>query len=251
MTLKAPKRFSNDIVIIDEQEPCPYLEGETARMPLRMPVGKINLDEADERLADGHRRTGEFVYKTKCPTCIACQPVRINCLEYKFSKNQKRVFSRNDSSFRIETGPLIADAKRVALFNKHRRIRGLAKRDHDIDTEEYIWGFVRSCFDSFELTYWLDGQLLCVAVCDRGKTSLSAVYTFFDPDFARESLGTYSILKQIEYCQQRELPYLYLGFFVEDSPHMVYKRRFMPQERLIDGEWRQFGQVDPDSEQPD
>ena len=58
MTLKAPKRFSNDIVIIDEQEPCPYLEGETARMPLRMPVGKINLDEADERLADGHRRTG-------------------------------------------------------------------------------------------------------------------------------------------------------------------------------------------------
>lgn len=235
--LKAPTRFNNDIVIIDENEPCPYLPDETARMPLRMPVGKISLTEADERLAVGHRRTGEFVYKTKCPNCEACLPVRIDCLSYQFSKNQLRVMRRNDTNYRTQIGPLVADGKRVALFNRHRRLRGLAKRDHDIDLEEYIWGFVRSCFDSFELTYWDGDDLVCVAICDRGRTSLSAVYTFFEPEIRKQGLGTYSILKQIQYCQDRELAHLYLGFYVANSPHMTYKKRFVPQERLINGQW--------------
>ena len=235
--MKAPKQFTDDIVIIDEIEPCPYLPNETARMPLRMPVVRISLIEADARLSDGHRRTGEFVYKTNCPTCRACQPVRIDCLEYEFSRNQKRILSRNRSRIRTEFGPLVADAQRVSLFNRHRRCRGLAKRDTDIDLEEYVWGFVRSCFDSFEISYWMGTTLVAVAVCDRGQQSVSAVYTYFDPDRRRESLGTYSILKQIEYCQARNLQFLYLGYYVEASPHMNYKRRFLPQQRLIDGNW--------------
>ena len=209
-----------------------------------MPVGRITLAEADERLADGHRRTGEFVYKTKCPSCEACLPVRIDCSAYEFSRNQLRVIRRNDGIYRTQIGPLVADEKRVALFNQHRRRRGLAKRDHDIDLEEYNWGFVRSCFDSFELTYWNGDRLACVAICDRGKTSLSAVYTFFDPEIRKDGLGTYSILKQIQYCQDRSLDHLYLGFYVANSPHMAYKKRFVPQERLVNGKWQRIESIE-------
>lgn len=232
---------ATDIVIIDETEKCPYLDGETARMPLRMPLGKISLDEADQRLAEGHRRTGEFIYQTNCPSCAACQPIRLDCLEFKFSRNQKRVINRCNDTFEQRIGPLQADSQRVELFNKHRRLRGLAKKDTDIDIEEYVWGFVRSCFESFEITYWQDGQLACVAVCDLGRNSVSAVYTFFDPELRSESAGTYSILKQIEFCQQRNLKFLYLGYYVAESPHMVYKSRFKPNQRLIDGQWKSFG----------
>ena len=235
--MKGPKRFTDDIVIIDETEPCPYLPEETARMPLRMPVGIITPTEADARLATGDRRTGEFVYKTKCPTCRACEPIRICCSDYKMSRNQRRVFARNDSTIRTEIGPLVADEKRVELFNRHRRIRGLAKRDTDIDLEEYIWGFVRSCFDSFEMTYWIGQELVGVAICDHGITSLSAVYTLYDPVRKRESIGTYSILKQIDYCAREGIQFLYLGYYVARSPHMKYKERFVPQERLINGKW--------------
>ena len=134
----------------------------------------------------------------------------------------------------------MADDQRVALFNKHRKLRGLAKRDADIDVEEYIWGFVRSCFESFEITYWQDDRLVCLAVCDRGNNSMSAVYTFFDPDMKSAGLGTYSILKQIEYCDRNNLRHLYLGYYVAKSPHMQYKSRFVPNERLIDGKWVRF-----------
>ncbi len=231
---------SSDIVIIDETEPCPYLDNRIARMPLRMPVGKVTPLDADSRLAEGHRRTGEFIYQTNCPSCNACEAIRLDCNEFSFSRNHRRVVSRGDRRFEQRIGPLLANQPRVELFNKHRRGRGLSKRNTEIDVEEYSWGFVRSCFDSFEITYWLDDELVCLAVCDQGHKSLSAVYSFYDPEFQHDSLGTYSILKQIEFCLENKLRFLYLGYYVENSPHMQYKSRFAPNERLIDGEWVGF-----------
>ncbi len=234
---------ATDIVIIDETESCPYLEGQTARMPLRMPLGKITLQQADERLAEGNRRTGEFIYQTNCPNCSACEPIRLNCLEFSFSQSQRRTLKRGNQKFSQVISPLQADPERISLFNKHRRMRGLAKRDSDIDNLEYVWGFVKSCFQSFEISYWKDGRLACLAVCDQGATSLSAVYTFFDPDLKADSLGTYSILKQIEYCCTKKLKHLYLGYYVANSKHMQYKSKFIPNERLIDGKWVRFETV--------
>ena len=130
------------------------------------------------------------------------------------------------------------DDVRVALFNKHRRLRGLSKDDNDIDRDEYQWGFVKSCFESFEIAYYLHEQLVCLAVCDSGQDSMSAVYTFYDPEVKSLGLGTYSILKQIEWCLQKHWTYLYLGFYVENSTHMKYKARFRPQQRLRNGIWR-------------
>jgi arginine-tRNA-protein transferase len=178
--------------------------------------------------------------KPNCPNCCACQSIRIDVNNYKFSRNARRVLSRGDKRFTQQITDLHADQERVALFNKHRRARGLAKRDTDIDLEEYIWGFVRSCLDSFEIVYRFNGQLVAVAICDAGKSSMSAVYTYYDPDFPKDSIGTYSILKQIELCAARRMEHLYLGFYVEGSPHMVYKSRFLPHERLINGEWIRF-----------
>jgi len=229
-----------DIVIIDETEPCPYLDGETARMPLCMPLVKISHGQTDLRLAHGYRRTGEFLYQTKCPNCEACQSIRIDVDAFKFSRNASRVLNRGDKKFEQSIDELQADEERVRLFNKHRRTRGLAKRDTDIDTEEYVWGFVRSCLDSFEINYRYEGKLVAVAICDVGRNSLSAVYTYFDPDFPKDSIGTYSILKQIQLCSSRRIEHLYLGYYVEDSPHMVYKSRFRPHERLISGKWVRF-----------
>ncbi|MEM7454704.1 MAG: arginyltransferase [Planctomycetota bacterium] len=233
---------ASDIVIIDETEPCPYLDNRVARMPLRMPMGKVSPAQADVRLAEGHRRTGEFIYQTKCPACKACEAIRLDCFEFQFSRNHRRTLNQGDRLFRQNVGPLKADSMRVDLFNRHRRHRGLAKRDTEIDIEEYSWGFVRSCFESFEITYWDQDELVCLAVCDRGHSSLSAVYTFYDPERMHVSLGTYSILKQIKYCKENNFQYLYLGYYVENSPHMRYKSRFVPNERLIDGQWVRFDQ---------
>jgi arginine-tRNA-protein transferase len=96
---------------------------------------------------------------------------------------------------------------------------------------------VESCCPTFEIRYHRCGQLIGVAICDRGAESLSAVYTYFDPDFGRLSPGQFSILKQIELCQQWRMRYLYLGYYIAESKHMAYKANFTPHERFIDGCW--------------
>ena len=234
----------SDITVVDETETCPYLSDQTARMPLRMPLAQITPPQADQRLAAGHRRTGEFVYQTQCPTCEACEPIRVIVPEYKFSRNERRVLKRGDRQLDQQIGSLKSDRQRVDLFNKHRLQRGLSKAEGEIDLEEYIWGFVRSCFESFEMSYWIEDRLVALAVCDIGQQSLSAVYTFYDPEIKAVGLGTYSILKQIQFCQLRNLRYLYLGFYIEKSPHMVYKSRFRPHERRVSGKWERFGKLE-------
>ena len=231
---------SGDIVILDEMETCPYLSDKTARMPLRLPVVQISPREADARLAQGHRRTGEYLYQTRCPNCEACEPIRLDCQEFQIRRSQRRVLRRGDREISLNIGSVKADNRRVELFNKHRQVRGLAKIDSLIDIEEYIWGFVRSCFNSFEISYWIDDRLVGVAICDQGQHSLSAVYTFYDPDFGRYCIGTYSILKQIEYCRDHGLRHLYLGYYISHSPHMKYKASFRPNERRINSEWVKF-----------
>ena len=81
---------------------------------------------------------------------------------------------------------------------------------------------------------------MAVAIADAGHTSLSAVYCFYDPSFTAVGLGTYSVLRQVRLCRETGRRHLYLGFYVRESPHMSYKARFHPHQRLVGGEWRDF-----------
>jgi arginine-tRNA-protein transferase len=85
-----------------------------------------------------------------------------------------------------------------------------------------------------------DGTLVAVSLIDRLDDGLSAVYSFFDPARSRASLGTWCILWLVEECRRRELPYVYLGYWIADSPKMAYKARFPALERLVDGVWVPF-----------
>jgi arginine-tRNA-protein transferase len=229
-----------DFIIFNETEPCPYLAGRTARMPLAVPGHPLTPAEADRRFAAGQRRSGEFVYSTDCPACQACQPIRLDVRLFRPNATQRRAWRRGNMFFSSVVGPLTSDHVRVDLFNRHRQLRGLA-REQPVDLESYSWGLGRSCFDAFELDYYAGDRLCAVAICDRGQNSLSAVYTYFDPQLRGQSPGTYSILKQVEYCRANDLQYLYLGYYIGESRHMVYKAQFRPHQRLQGGQWREFG----------
>jgi arginine-tRNA-protein transferase len=66
------------------------------------------------------------------------------------------------------------------------------------------------------------------------------VYSFYDPALDARSLGTFMILDHIERARTLGLPYVYLGYWVSGSRKMEYKRRFLPQERLLPDKWTRF-----------
>ena len=140
----------------------------------------------------------------------------------------------------MEIGEPRVDDERLELFEKHKTIRGLGAPERPIDRRDYTGFFIDRCAESFELRLLHRGRLACVAVTDRGASSLSAVYCFYDPDLSHLGLGTYAILKQVELCRQWERRHLYLGLYIAENAHMRHKGRFRPHERLINGEWREF-----------
>jgi leucyl-tRNA---protein transferase len=229
-----------EIVVFDTPHPCSYLPGRTARLPYRHPVAMLSPEQFDQRLAEGDRRSGVFLYRTQCPSCRACQPIRLDVDRFRPSATQRRMKRRGDELLAVEIGAPVIDDQRVRLFNLHRDGRGLASGDSPLDRQSYAEFLTDTCCQTLELSYWHNGRLVAVAIADAGRDSLSAVYCFYDPTFRLLSLGTYSVLREIALCRSTGRRYLYLGFFIAESPHMSYKASFRPHQRLMDGKWAEI-----------
>ncbi|MEM6954224.1 MAG: arginyltransferase [Myxococcota bacterium] len=234
------ERSPAEVLVHDRIERCAYLEGESARLPLRLPLRVLMPEEVDMRLAEGDRRHGVLLYRPSCPTCRACEAIRLST-DYVMSKTQRRVLRRGDRLLRIERGVPRADATAVALYDRHRFGRGLARDGANAMTRrDYARFLAEACCESEELRFFLGDEVVAIAIVDRGQTALSAVYCHYDPVHSRLSLGTYAILKQLEFARAEGFRHLYLGLYVRGCQPMAYKARFLPHERLVDGAWRTF-----------
>lgn len=231
---------SQEHVVHDVVESCPYLPDQSARMPLRYRALPLTQAEFDQHMESGQRRSGPFMYRPACPSCRACEAIRVEAAKFEFNRTQRRVWQRGRERIEVTVVRPVFDAVRLELFNRHRQERDLARNEGDVSAEGYQMFLVESCCDTWEIDYTIDGRLAGVAICDRGAQSLSAVYCYYDPDFSQHSLGVFSVLMQVELCRSWELKYLYLGYYVAGCSHMSYKQSYKPHERLIGGAWQPF-----------
>ena len=237
-------RFPSSLPIADSipnVHDCSYLDDRIANLPLKLPSRLLTLDEFDQALASGIRRSGVFLYHTACQECSACEPSRVDVRKFIWRDSFKRVLKRGDKSLTIRAGRPVIDELRLSIFNLHRTQRGLGDPDTQYQIHDYESFLVDTCLpQTMELSFWIGDVLVGIAIVDCGRTSISAVYTFFDPIYSKLSLGSYSILKQIEYARDSGKQYAYLGMVVLENPHLNYKTKFMPQERWIQGNWVEF-----------
>ena len=104
-----------------EVEPCPYIEGEQARMPRLFPVRPPSATRWDRQLELGRRRSGYLLYYTDCPACRACQPTRLDVGQFQLSRSMRRVWARGESQLQVQIGTPQVDSVREELYNRHRR----------------------------------------------------------------------------------------------------------------------------------
>lgn len=74
--------------------------------------------------------------------------------------------------------------------------------------------------------YYLDEKLIALSVLDFLPNSLSSVYFIYDPDYANLSLGTLLGLREVLMCHELNIPYYYLGYYIDDCKKMRYKAKF-------------------------
>jgi leucyl-tRNA---protein transferase len=225
---------------------CVYLPDQIATLAYLFPKAPITSTQFDRQLSFGQRRSGQFLYYMNCKKCRACQPTRVIVDEFELTKSLARVKKRGDAAIELDVNPCSVDHERVDLYNKHRCGRGLGDEGNVAGLNEYREFLVDSCCDTLELSYRIDGRLIGCTIADIGSDALSAVYTYFDVEFEKLSIGTYAVIKLIEYAKRAAMQHVYLGLYVATNPHLRYKARYVPQERRINGEWIRFDEASID-----
>lgn len=217
--------------------PCPYIEPETASTVLLDPNFSVDNSLFSILIKAGFRRSGDTVYRPHCRNCEACVSVRIPSREFRPSRSQKRTMKRNQD-LTTTLVPASFREEHFELYCRYQKWRHTGDiMDHN-DPERYREFMVDSSVETVFIEYRLEGKLVALSVCDLPDDGMSAVYTFFDPMMPKRSLGTYAILKQVEYVREMELDWLYLGYWIDGCKKMSYKTQFRPIFGFVKKEWR-------------
>ncbi len=216
---------------------CSYLPNQQARSQVAAPGHLINTDTYSQLVNEGFRRSGLFTYRPYCDDCKQCVPVRLDVERFKPNRTQKRVAKRHQ-----DLRPLVAELswspEHFDLYTRYQASRHPGGGMDEDGRTQYSQFLLASRVNTRLVEFRQeDGKLLMVSIIDVLEHGLSSVYTFYEPDYPG-SLGTYGILWQLQQCRSLGLPWLYLGYWIQNSQKMAYKASFQPAQYRFNGQWQ-------------
>jgi leucyl-tRNA---protein transferase len=228
--------LSNIRLFATHPHTCSYLPDEQATTIFVDPSADVD-SRLYSRLSEmGFRRSGGHLYRPQCESCQACIPARIPAALFKPDRRQRRCWNRNQDLDICETDN-IGTEEHYQLYQRY-----ITQRHQDGD----MYPPTREQFDAFLTNEWgvtrfiefrLQGKLIAVAVTDKMDNGYSAVYTYFEPDESKRSLGVFAVLHQIEQTKKEGLDSVYLGYWIKRCQKMSYKTDYRPLEILVQNRW--------------
>lgn len=219
---------------IGEEEACSYLPGECALMRYRV-VENCTAETYERMLERGWRRFGTLFFRPGCVFCSECRSLRVEVARFCPNRSMRRVWRKNRDLLAIARKPPTMTREHLDLYDRYhadmnRRKGWPLKSSEPFD---YYLTFVHG-HQGFghELLYFLGDRLVCVALVDVLPRAVSAVYSFYDPELRRRSLGVFSVLNQIAFARERSLDHVYLGYWVAGCESMSYKANYRPHQIL-------------------
>jgi arginine-tRNA-protein transferase len=223
--------------------PCPYLGGKEERKVFTHLVGERAPELNNILTQGGFRRSQSIAYRPACEGCRSCVSVRVVARDFRPTQSMRRVLRRNTDI----TGDMriaVPTSEQYAIFRAYLDSRHRDGGMADMTVLDYAMMVEDSHVETRIIEYRLrgSGELIAIALTDVLGDGLSMVYSFFEPDQAARSLGTFMVLDHIARAQRMGLAYVYLGYWVRGSRKMDYKSRFLPQERLMPDGWTRVEQ---------
>ncbi len=215
---------------------CSYLPQQQAQTMFADPRADINSALYTQLTFLGFRRSGSHYYRPHCEFCNACKASRIPVDRFKPNRNQRRIIKKNQD-LTIHIVPTEFSEEHYSLYEKYITLRHADGDMFPPSREQYHSFIIDSPDETLFIEYRLEGNLVGLSVTDKLDDGLSAIYTYYEPDLANRSLGTFAILNQISEVKKLNLSYLYLGYWIKNCRKMAYKHLYNSLEILENEHW--------------
>lgn len=231
------------------EAPCPYLEGKLERKVFTHLLD-VDANTINSMLTGaGFRRSQTIAYKPACDGCSACVSVRIPVDTFQPSTSQRRIIKKNIDLERVPREPMATEPQ-FELLHTYLQDRHANGGMSDMDEDDFSAMVEETTVDTIIFEYWKKSdpadetqeplgrqKLIGASVTDVIDDGLSMVYSFFDPSESARSLGSYMILDHVKKAREMGLPYVYLGYWIDDCRKMAYKAKYQPLEALTMDGW--------------
>jgi arginine-tRNA-protein transferase len=205
-------------------------------------VEEMTPKEYGQHLEKGWRRFGRTLFRPRCQSCTACQSLRIPVATFTPSRSQKRNAALNSPEIRLQVAEPRLTQRKLDLFDRYHSFQATNKGwpEHSAkEPDEYHARFLDNPIPTEEWRYYRGETLLGVGYVDVVPGGLSGIYFIYEPEERTRGLGIWNVLCLIEQARLRNLPHVYLGYFVSGCGTMLYKSCFYPHERRqADGVWQ-------------
>lgn len=210
-------------------EECSYLPGLSQTTHYKI-IQECDVDYNAHLIERGWRRFGNMYFRPICEGCSACESIKIDVNNYRFSRSERRVMKKNAHIKTVLRRPT-ASYSHIELFEKYHDYMH-EKRGWDrqpINIKNYYVSFVNGYNEyGYEVLYYDGDKLIAIDLIDILPNGISSIYFYYDPDYSHLSLGKYSMLRQISYAKANHLEWIYMGYYVKDCQSLAYKSDYKP-----------------------
>ena len=207
-------------------------------------------EELDAYLEKGWYRMGQTVFTTHF-LCFdlgffSAIWIRQDLQNFIFNKRQRKLLHRNGHLFHFSWQPATITEEKELLYSRYRAaFKGLLSpslRENLLDGEEY------HIFSTYEITIYDGSRLIGLSYFDLGHNSAASIMGIYDPEYQRYSIGYYSMLLEMLFCQKHNRRFYYPGYVVPGYQRFDYKLRIGSVEyyHLPSGDWLPYDNLQPD-----
>ena len=222
---------------------CDYLPEQISKM-VYAEVDELTPEQYLQLIHSGWRRFGYWLFRPECPSCRACQPIRVPVRDFKANRSQRRIIKQNAGVIKLVVGGPVIDDARIRLYvdhhEHHAETRGWRPSEEGT-TVQSIRNFTESPLPIQEWAFYLQEELVAIAYVDQLPNGYSGIYFYHSPAHRKYSLGNWICISMIQRAQELGFDYVYFGYYIKGNISMEYKAAFAPNQILHDdGIWHDF-----------
>jgi leucyl-tRNA---protein transferase len=147
-------------------------------------------------------------------------PLRVRLQDWQPNKQHRKLLRQN-ADLRVEIAPIRLTHRSIELFDRH-------SERHRHNKPASLYSFLMDDSDTIpvqglEFRIFEAETHIASSFIHLGEQAVSGTYCFFDPDYAKRSLGTFTMLLELQYACAHGYTHYYHGYINDIPSSFDYK----------------------------